>query len=69
MVTAIEPLRMNLRDAAKFLGVSPRKFQRIVSAGMVRYVTDPGGVRMYPTAQLRKYQEKLESEQWGEQVA
>lgn len=69
MATAIEPIRMNLRDAARFLGVSERKLQRLVAGRHVRYVTDPGGVRMYPTSELRKYQQKLEAEQWGEQAA
>jgi hypothetical protein len=61
----IEPIRMNRIAAAAFLGVSPRKLQRLVADKKIRYVTDPGGVRMYPTAELRKFLDDQIREQWG----
>jgi excisionase family DNA binding protein len=67
MSTVVLPIRMNLRDAAKHLGVSDRKFQRLVRAGDIRYVTDPGGVRMYPTSELRGFLDRQIQEQWGQQ--
>jgi excisionase family DNA binding protein len=55
-----------MKDAAKFLGVSESKLQRLVAGGHIRYVVDPGGVRMYPTSELKKYVEKQMEQQWGQ---
>ncbi len=66
IVVQAEPIRMNRADAAKFLGISPRKLQRLNNGGQIRHVTDPGGVRMYPTEELRRYLKRLQQEQWGE---
>jgi predicted site-specific integrase-resolvase len=64
MSTTIEPIRMNKQNASRFLDVSPRQFQRLVAAGKIRYVTDPGGQRMYPTEELKKYVADQMSVQW-----
>ncbi len=58
------PIRMNLSDAARHIGVSPRKLQRLVAKKLIRFVTDPGGVRMYPTVELQKYLDSQIAEQW-----
>lgn len=55
--TQLKPARMNLRAAARYLGVGTRKLQMLVSSGRVKYVTDPGGIRMYPTVWLDEFVE------------
>jgi excisionase family DNA binding protein len=64
MSATIKPIRMNKQNASKYIDVSPRQFQRLVAAGKIRYVNDPGGRRMYPTAELDAYVERQMSEQW-----
>lgn len=56
IVIQAEPLRMKRCEAAKFIGVSPRQLQHLVSLGLIRFVVDTqNGERLYPTAELRRY--------------
>jgi DNA-binding transcriptional MerR regulator len=56
IIIQAEPLRMRRKDAAAFLGISPRQLQYLVSAGVVPFVLDKeNGERMFSTADLRAY--------------
>jgi hypothetical protein len=64
VATAIKPIRMIQLDAARYLSISPRQFQRLVEKKLVRYVTDPGGQRFYPTTELDRYLDEQMKTQW-----
>lgn len=56
MAIAIEPIRLSLIDAARYIGVGPRKFQYLIEQGKIGYVTDTaGGTRYYLVDELRRY--------------
>ncbi len=60
IVIQAEPIRMKRVEAARFLGISPRQLQRLVSLGHIGYVLDTdNGERLFLTAELRRYTNDL----------